>query len=463
MENALVQKQSKRFHIALSAALFLFYVVYMLTLDTMGTSLYILRSYALIVSCFLLGAAVCRGDIELKSIWTVGILVIVWYILSRIFLKDSFLQRSTVTVADLVILYGVAFPYAHVSKDGDKRRMLDMLSLVYALTMTVLAWMSIYLAVTDKQIIMPLSGSGFGMTASGRLQLLGQNPNHSAPLLALALFLVIYLLSRYRNKLWLIAGVPALLGLYAALALTASRTAIIAAVITAGYLALCLAGKLKQKKLWLKVLLMAAIAGAAMFIIYKGMDVCVSAMTGIANVLQGAAQAAGGIDSVAVERDMTIAIDNMSGRGRIYDAIFQILRQEPRVLLLGSYDADIATKISEVVNYNYLHCHNSFLQVLMLMGLPGLALILWLCVKLGLSVLKLLFAKDSTMAEKLLSLAPVYFLVSSLAESLVFVPWTNLSWSLLNFWFLLLSGYIIVAGNRYKLKDVFYKGMFAQH
>lgn len=455
MENSLERMRSKRYYIVLSVALFLFYVVYMLTLDTMGLSLYILRAYAPLVVYVLLGCALYRGSIRLKSTWTVGLLMLLWYILSRIFLGDTFLQRSAVTVADLAVLYALAFPFAQVSGDGNKRRVLDILSLVYVLTMTVIAWMSIYLAVTGKSLTMPQSGYDFAMSTSGRLYMLGQNPNHSAPLLAMALFLALYLLSCYRNKLWLIPGVIVIVGLYGALTLTVSRTAFIAATATFGYLAGCLASKIKVKKLWLKTLVVAAIVLAGMLLAYKSLDWVKELLFLLASTVQR-----GDLVFLAADRDMTIAVDNMSGRGMIYSAILQVLREEPKVLLFGNLDLDVAAKISEVANYTYQHCHNSFLQVLMLMGLPGLLLVLWICVKLGLSVLKLLFAKDSAMAEKLLALVPVYFLVSSLAESLVFVPWMNLGWSLLNFWFLLISGYIIVAGDRYKLKDVFYKGMF---
>lgn len=457
MENGLEQKRSKRFHWVLSIALALFYVLYMLTLDTVASSLLILRGYGSMVVFLLLGGALYRGSLSLKSPATLGLVFILWYLLSRVFLGDTYLQRSAVTFADIAVLYGLALPFAALSNDGEKRQVLDILAVLFALTMAVLAWMSLYLAVTGNSILMPKSGFGFGMGSDSRLAILGQNPNHSAPLMALGIFLTVYLLARYRNKWLLLPGLLGIVGMYGALSLTVSRTAFYGMVATSGVLAALMASRIPVKKNGVKALVIAAAAAVSMLIVYVGFNGSIRLLSGLA----ASAQGLGNGVAMTSGRDMSVEVQNMSGRGAIYSAIFQTLREQPQILLRGNLDTDLMLRVSEIVGAEKLHCHNSFLQVLMYMGLPGLLIVLGLCVQLALSMLKLFFARNSTMAEKFLSLVPIYLLVSSLAESLIFVPWMNLCWSLLNFWFLLLCGYILVAGSRYKFRDVFYKGMFS--
>lgn len=452
MTESLQDRRETKFRIFMIAVLFIFFVMYFMTLDAVGIPMYILKSYAPALIFSIIGIGFYRGVYKGKSIYILGIAFVLWYVVSRMFLGDAMLIRSFITVIDLSLLYGVALPFARNSGDGEKRRVLDAFALVYSLVFAILAWMSVYFAITGKSIAMPQSGYAFGIS-EGRLQLLGQNPNHSAPLLALAFLMTIYLLAGHFKKWRIIPAVLALLGLYLALALTNSRTAMLAFSGCIGIAAAVLATHIRISKQWLKVVAVVLVLLAVIFLCYGGMSASLNMISRVHDTQTPETTAE---DVELAEQTREIDFSNMSGRTRIYKAVIPACRDNPKALWTGRLDANVMTEVNVYQEYAQQHMHNSFLQVFMLLGIPGLLLILVLTVMVILSSLKLLFIAVP-MAEKFLILVPCFLLVSSLVESLVFVPWANLMWSLLNFVFLVFCGYVLEAGGKYSFPMLFAK------
>lgn len=453
----------------LIAVLGIFFLMYMMTLDLIGLPLSILRSYAPILIFAVMGIGFYRGAYGRRNIFCLGLIFVLWYVVTRILLGDSFLGRSFVTVVDLCILYGFAFPFARLFGDGEKRRVLDILALVYVVFFAVMAWLSVYFSVTRTGVTMPLSGEYFGLpNGTWRLQILGQNPNYSAVLVTLAFFLTVYLLAGHWKKRWIAPAVLAMLGFYWALALTDSRTSIVAFVACFAYVAAVLASKIRLRSKALKTAVVVAAAVLGLLVSYKGIGLSIDVLSKMTVAItqpqietsqadgqsQEAvqAQALGDYQLVAA-RDIKLDEANMSGRTNVYSSVIPALRQNPKILLLGQLDSNVMAKITEICGIEYQHMHNSFLQVLMLMGVPGLLFALWLTIRLALITIKLLFGKSST-ADKLLPLIPVALLVMSLVETMVFVPWMSMCWSLVNFLFLMVSGYLMEIGQRVKFRDL---------
>jgi len=459
-------KKEKGYRAFLLVCLGIFFLLYMMTLDLVGLPLSILRSYMPMLIFAVMGIGLYRGGYGRRSIYSLGLVFVLWYVFTRVLLGDYFLGRSFATVVDLCILYGFAFPFARLFGDGEKRRVLDILALVYVIFFGIMAWLGVYFSVTGTGFTMLLSREYFGLPeGSWRLQILGQNPNYSAVLLTLAFYLTLYLLVRYWKKRWIAPAIVAMIGCYWALALTDSRTSIIAFVLCFAYAAAVLASRIRISAKSLKALVIVAAAVLGLLISYKGMSASVNLMSKItvaihqtqSEDIQGEEQAQDAEDFQLVEaRDINLEGSNMSGRNRIYGAVLPVLRQNPKILLLGQMDASLMAKITEHIEIEYLHMHNSFLQVLMLLGIPGLLFALWLSLRLALVTVKLLFGK-SAVEDKLLPLIPVSLLVVSLAESMVFVPWMSMSWSFVNFLFLMVSGYLLETGDRMKLSDLWKK------
>ena len=462
-------REDKKFRVAVTVGLVLFYLTYLQSLNSMGISMYIIKSYGPAVIFALLGIGLYRGSYGGKGIYYAGLLFVLWYLLTRVLLGNGLLTRSFVVLVEMSILYGLAFPFARLSGDTDRRKVLDVLALVFVVVLAAAAWLGVYFLVTGTGFYMPLSGEFYGKSpVHERLQVLGQNANHTAMLMNLGFFFTLYLLAGHFKKRWIAPAVLAMLGFYFALVLTNSRTSTIAFVICFGYAAGVLASRLPVVRRPWKAAVIVLVVLLALLASYKSMDVSMNLLTRAAAAHRAAvsqslpveenAEAAeeSAAEPLVNTREIELNLSSMSYRGDIYLAVLPVLRAEPDILLRGTMEDDMMSKIAAVCGYEYLHMHNSFLQVLMLLGIPGLLFALWLVLRGVLASLKLLFGKTRA-AEKLLPLIPMALLITSMAESLVFVPWMNLCWSLVNFLFLMVAGYLIESGDKLSFCDVFGK------
>ena len=93
---------------------------------------------------------------------------------------------------------------------------------------------------------------------------------------------------------------------------------------------------------------------------------------------------------------------------------------------------------------HYNHMHNSFLQTLMLTGVPGLLAALWLTWRIVSALVRVLVVRGGgiTPAQKLLVLLPAALIVQGMLEHYLFVD----SYSILNFLFFLFFGLCGAAG-----------------
>ncbi len=435
MKNASLT-QDKSYRTALTVFLFLLYVLYMFTLDSVALSLYLLKSYGPLLVFAFIGISLYRRDYERKHIYFLGLAFILWYIITRIILGDKSLVRSSVTLIDLSVLYGLAFPFAKSSGDWNKRHIFDGIAIIYVITIAAASWLGVYYAVTDTGVFMPRSGSFYGLEGHpGRFQLLGQNPNHSAVLISAAIMLTIYLLARYWKRQWIAPAAIVFLGLYSALAITDSRASSIAFLVAVALVAAVLASRIRVSSKGLKFILIILIVCVSVFVCYKGLDI--------------ATEVIGRNEDTVQNREVSLDINKMSGRAEIYQAVIHHIQEQPHILIHGLLDNQVTEKVIEETGYEYTHVHNSYLQTLMLTGIPGLLFSLYLSLRLALATWKLFFT-DAPLAEKFLPLIPIILLVTSLVESLVFVPFGNLYWSLTNFLFLFTSGYVLETSDQYR-------------
>lgn len=133
----------------------------------------------------------------------------------------------------------------------------------------------------------------------------------------------------------------------------------------------------------------------------------------------------------------------------MYRSFFAYLRDHPAVLLYGEdyltvrmmtrYDSD---------NPLAIHLHNAFFQTLAETGVPGLALILAICVFLLIYSLRILFSPERSAAEKMLPVLLLVLIVDSLAESPLFVPYDEATNSFFNLFFFLVAGYVVELGRK---------------
>lgn len=128
----------------------------------------------------------------------------------------------------------------------------------------------------------------------------------------------------------------------------------------------------------------------------------------------------------------------LNGRTRIWTAAFKAIKDDPALLLWGT--AYVDTAITENFGGPYIeHSHNSWIEVLMKMGIPGLAVALaltWIGVKKSLYML--FFSRD--MWKICMALLTLCLMVTGFLEVYFFNG--KINYHMIEYIFLLLVGYL---------------------
>lgn len=129
-------------------------------------------------------------------------------------------------------------------------------------------------------------------------------------------------------------------------------------------------------------------------------------------------------------------LPTLNNRTLIWNVVFQKILQEPTILLWG---IDDTTKIVNATGGE--HTHNSWLEILVRLGLPGFLLCLFFTVQAVWSSMRLIFHPTQDMWRKIIALLLICLLVSSVLEPSLF--FSEESWHFVDFLFFLCLGYVI--------------------
>ncbi|MCL1855492.1 MAG: O-antigen ligase family protein, partial [Clostridia bacterium] len=263
----------------------------------------------------------------------------------------------------VVLAFGVCYPLFLLMDDNQRALWLRRFAHAVVCSLALTAWLGVYAAVTGTPIVTPLSNEGLGLyTWERRLYLFGQHPNSNACIFSVALFLTLFLMARARS--WKkILYAPACIGLYAAIALTLSRTVMITVGIGFAMLTLLLivrhAAVLKPA-LRIGAYIAAPLAVAvAVFLcfspVYRGIlsvsDSMSDAGTGLASAEVKNSQAAAALpkpepvqqsSGEILERTFSNDIGTLRGRTDIWKIGIDQIKQRPITLLIGMLDSKVA-------------------------------------------------------------------------------------------------------------------------
>ena len=374
--------------------------------------------------------------IELKLV----LLFAVWVIFTRVLRWDvksyiEYCRSNGLTLpADTLIMAGAAAMYLPMAaslilRGRNRERFLDAVAIITASFFTLTTLFSLYAVLYKTQIRTP-GGLYLCMFADSRLYVFGKNPNACGMWYFLSLSFLAYLFTRTQKRLCRVLIVLAGLLNYVTLAMTFSRNAILSFSLCAGLLVLVLvlrrfSPKTIGKKLLCTVLVLALIVPAA----YKSFSLADAGMEKLSSALaqkqhaaaetqteESSAEASEEIETeepssspTAKDREGIEIVyeDNRgfgdSGRLAIYKTIIPTMQKEPLRLLIGCLNKDAMKYTNEILNIDYSHFHNIFLQVLCLTGVPGLLLVLALCVLLGRRVLRVIYS-DAPVTISILAL-----------------------------------------------------------
>ena len=125
-------------------------------------------------------------------------------------------------------------------------------------------------------------------------------------------------------------------------------------------------------------------------------------------------------------------LPTLNGRATIWTAFLQKIVNDPAILLRGTIDSRLVLK--------NLHTHNAWLEALIMLGLPGLILVLVLCWNATWACLRLLWHGGIGLFEKNIAMLVLSMLVSALLEPCLFITYQE--WSFFDFFFFLCLGYL---------------------
>ena len=393
-----------------------------------------------------------------------------WHLLTRVINGDWYLHESHAYVYMVLLSAFVLFLAPFLASGEQRDRFLRGIALLYSVAFSVIAWIAVVAALTGHPWINPLDGNILGINEfysdPYRLNILGIHPNISSIFFYTSLSLLIYLFFR-TERIWVRIVYGAMgVGLYLAICMTGSISAILVTGVIIGLAVFALffhSGKIKKLRILTAILAM-LIAAVIVVVSYPSVIQWTTGIyekvrqkgTGINTLLITAASAeenqqqetaaeqeAGGDAGNAVFAQERLEIDsmaaNMGARFDIYSSAFLSVADRPITLIIGELWDDAMDRSARMINYPFQnHVHNSFLQTLVVGGGISFLMAIAFTVLLAVYGLRLFFRKGVPMHLRLLVLAPVGLLIHSMTEAILFVD-TRLP----NMLFFFLAGMII--------------------
>lgn len=396
-----------------------------------------------------------RGDLRRPVYW-LGLAFIAWFGVTRLILKDT---QGGLFLLELSIIYAFGLPFARATGDARRLRFFDGLAAAFVLVMTAASLVGLWAFVSGRALTLADGRYLTGVDEDIRLEILGVNPNTCGLLMAMAILLALYLLMRRYTPRRLIPALAAILPNFLALAATESRMSRLSLIGALIPVAAVIASAALKRSFRSRRAAIAAIAIAAALLCFAGLGLCANILNApnaavIAEVEDTQAEnTETETDSAEAAQEQETTLDDYtSGRTSIYYYMFLYLQEHPAVLLRGADNYAIRAMTaygSDIMYYHVkLHLHNSFFQAMAATGLPGLALILAICVLLLKSSLRLLFSPGRSTAEKLLPAMLLVLILDSAGESPLFVPYDQFSNAFFDLFFFLCAGYVTELGSR---------------
>lgn len=324
------------------------------------------------VSILFLAASCCRRYLrQSKGYFLLALLVLVWfYVLRGVHLR---LEGTNQDPGAFVCAYLLCLPFAAAASDAKKGWGLKALAFVFALTGAAFGVYSVLL-VTGH---LPARLDGYVFWDGARFGVMG-HPNICATILMISVGLTAGFTVITRS-VWLKCLTTPLTALeFLALSLTNSRAAIVLTCVLLGGIVFCAL----RGTGWKRLLPALAAAAAAVVLLFCLSQTVFSLNNARLTEMARQAQQTGEGTSLTLDEKGKLKTENgqgsfahsmksLNGRTEIWAAAMESLRDNPRILLLGTENA--GEIISPYwVRMDTLHAHNAWIQTLFQLGLPGL-------------------------------------------------------------------------------------------
>lgn len=345
--------------------------------------------------------------------------------------------EAQATLIHLTSVALIAFPFAELTGDGRRRKILDAILLAGLIVFALMLLIAFYGVFKGACFSLWHGRLRFGATysATGRLELrfLMWHQYCTAFLAMVCCLLVPYLLaSRPRRRFYVPVAVLELIFL-AAVALGASRNAML--TLMASFACIAAIGISRSSlPAWTKKFVVAAICVLLLLLGAFSMNFIYRNVT----------------HSI---RTIWYGLTTLTSRIEIWRAVPKMLRERPEALLWGLPYTKLMPILNEYIPLegNIAHMHNGYVHTLCGMGVPGGALALAYTVLFLRNFFALLRGKQErgiSAADQLLAVVPFSIWCVNLLEPELFLPGSSML--SLNVLFALFCGYLrcIARGNR---------------
>ena len=403
-----------------------------------GVAYLMVERYLTLPAMAFLGASFCR-ELPRRSQWYLyaGLAMAALFFLNQIL--HQVLEAEAKEIGTFVCAYCLCFPFAAATGDAQRQKGLKwMAGLFLAAGILLTGYTGLLLADALPECL-----KAYVKWDGGRLYAMG-HPNICATLLMISMALSAGFALKSR-RLWVKGLLEVLLALqFATLSLTNGRTTIILTCLLMGGITFCALRGHGWKRfavaLLAAVVVMAGLFGASRAI-YGWNQTRLMQQASAESAQEEAPTGESGTPDVLVSEQYqgTLANDlkTLNGRTEIWRTALLGLEDNPRVKFIGTEYVDmILTRYAPLTVY---HTHNSWLEALYRMGLPGLAAAL-VITALTLWSAAVVLWRNMDLWKSCIALLALCLLGCAMLEPYLFV--VDVSYHYLDFLFLMCLGYL---------------------
>ena len=403
-----------------------------------GVAYLMVERYLTLPAMAFLGASFCR-ELPRRSKWHLyaGLAMAALFFLNQIL--HQVLEAEAKEIGTFVCAYCLCFPFAAATGDDQRQKGLKwMAGLFIAVGILLTGYTGLLLADALPECL-----KAYVKWDGGRLYAMG-HPNICATLLMISMALSAGFALKSR-RLWVKGLLAVLLALqFATLSLTNGRTTIILTCLLMGGITFCALRGHGWKRfavaLLAAVVVMAGLFGASRAI-YGWNQTRLMQQASAESAQEEAPTGESGTPDVLVSEQYqgTLANDlkTLNGRTEIWRTALLGLEDNPRVKFIGTEYVDmILTRYAPLTVY---HTHNSWLEALYRMGLPGLAAAL-VITALTLWSAAVVLWRNMDLWKSCIALLALCLLGCAMLEPYLFV--VDVSYHYLDFLFLMCLGYL---------------------
>lgn len=419
---------------------------------------YLVEDYIIVPCLLFVGFAMARKLTPFaKKRMLLAVAAVAWFVIVQIIHKLS--SMGTHPISTVLFVYLMAFPFASVTEDQENRG-LNLISWIFiAAGMVQVLYTAVLLLDCVPAIMKP-----YVYWDGARLHVFW-HPNITACFLMVGIGFAFSLLLQTKKKATKCMLAVTILLQFVAMALTNCRTTLLMTGAFFGSVGFFMINKGGWKR-FVTGLVAAVLVLVACFWtsgkIYKQHNEALVAQIA-AKLEQGTAQneiesnyvvheGTGRIEMVSNNGQYTLSHDmkTLNGRTNIWKASLQAVRDNKQLMLFGTEYVDAT--ISSYFTSSLTHTHNSWMEALLRLGIPGLLLAL---VFTGIAVCSawvIVWSRDTVIWKKILAVLTMCVMVAGFLEPYLFI--TNVYYHVVDFIFFFCTGYLDLWRKQIKDKQV---------